>query len=230
MNKLINYLKNAKNRGFLFVFILIFVSGLLVAAVTRQIGNQWIQSAAMTKLIDSVPTFSIKDGAIQEPNIRFATMIAPQVPFVIDSSVETLPAALPNGLYLTKNALFMVSDNGTRLDKTPLTEDMIVSPDTIRQALRYGLWGVFAITLILWVVFAVAFYFITLLFTMLFAKLLALDLGNHKAWRVTSLTFVVPLVALYFVSIFTANVLFNPLFVVMLLIATNVVILSKLQK
>lgn len=228
MNKLINYLKNAKNRGFLFVFILIFVSGLLVATVTRQIGNQWIQSAAITKLIDSVPTFSIKDGAIQEPNIRFATMIAPQVPLVIDSSVETLPAGLPNGLYVTKNAVFEVSDNGTRLDKRPFIADMIVSPDTIRQALLWGLF--FAIPLILWVVFAVAFYFITLLFTMLFAKLLALDLGNHKAWRVTSLTFVIPLVALYFVSIFTANVMFNPWFVVMLLIATNVVILSKLQK
>ena len=189
MKKLAQFIKSGKGRGLKLVFWTTLLLSLLFGAFTYYTGAQFFKHKLITDFVDSVPTFTIKDGTIQDKNLKWASFIPmTRFPVVIDTTQETLSLPVPDGLYITRSAMFSVAEHGTRIDRAALLENQEVSPSYIYSTLkRFALSFAVGIFVFFFVVSWIAYLF-AVAFTALFAWLVRAKLATHRAWRMAAVT------------------------------------------
>jgi len=189
--KLSQYFKSGKGHGLLLVFCVTFLWSLALGCLTHYVGRQVIQIPTISDFINSIPAFEVKDGVIQNNNIRWAANIPmTQIPFIIDTTRDELNLPAPDGIYLSRKNAFIVAKHGMDITQAPLSGDQIVNPSVIFHALNQFVL-VFAITIfIMFFIAAWLSYLISVAFTALFGWLIRATLAGGRVWRVVAVTWV----------------------------------------
>ena len=228
MKKLSQFIKSGKGRGLKLVFWTTLCLSLLMGMLTYYTGVQFFKHQLITNFVDSIPTFVIKDGVIQNNNLKWAAYIPmTHVPVVIDTTQDTLPFAAMDGLYVTRTAMFSVADHGTRIDRAALLQNQLVSPAYIygvlrRFALSFGI-GIFIFSMIVsWLA-----YLFAVALTALFAWLLHAKLAVHRAWRVAAVTWSIGLAVSMILAF--GGLIFSTWYVSVFTVIINVIILARLK-
>jgi len=228
MKKLSQFIKTGQGRGLKLVFWVTLLLALLMGSLTYYTGVQFFKHKPITDFVDSVPMFIVKDGKIQNDNLKWAAYIPmTRVPIVIDTTQDTLPLPATDGLYITRSAVFSVADHGTRVDRSALTGNQLVSPAYIysllrRFALSFAV-GVFIFAIIVsWLA-----YLIAVALTALFAWLVRANLALHRAWRITAVTWTLGLVLSMILAF--GGLVFSTWYVCFATVVINVIILSRLK-
>lgn len=228
MKKLAQYFKAGKGRGLKIVFWSTLILSIIFGGLTFYTGHQFFKHPMITDFVNSVPTFEIKDGKIQNDKIKWVSyMPMTQIPVVINTTLDTLSLPVPDGLYVTRSAMYSVSERGTRVDRSPLLENQEISPKLIYKtlenfAISFGI-GIFLFFFIVsWLA-----YLIAVAFTYLFGWLVRAKLAVHRPWRVAAVTWIIGLI-LSMVLAMGGHIL-STWVVDFITIVINVIILSRLK-
>ena len=118
MNKILNYIKNGRGYGLKFLILYSLLLSVIFAFQIKGLGDDFVPE--MQNAADKILPIKIENGAIIEPNneiksvnLNFGGII---FPFVLDTTVDTIdPIGLKPGIYVTRKALYSVSDKDTRV-------------------------------------------------------------------------------------------------------------------
>ena len=228
MTKLKQYLQSGTGHGLRIVFwtalLLSIVSGFLVFRA----GKQLSELPPVTQFIDSFPSFSIKDGAIQNQDLKWSAFLPfTSYPVVIDTTQENLSVPTPDGLYITRKALYHVADYGVQLNRSEFDGDVEVSPTYLHSVLHQFILS-FSVGLAIFS-FVVSWlgFLLSVGLSALIGLICGLVSGKGRVWRVAAVTWFLgqlTAVALSFVNITASWWLFA------LIIVVNVLILTQLKK
>ena len=228
MKKLTHFIKSGKGRGLKLVFWATLLLSLLFGSFTFYTGRQFFKHKLITDFVDSVPTFTIKGGVIQNDHLRWISFIPmTKIPVVIDTTQETLSLPVPDGLYITRSAVFSVSERGTRVDRSELFEDQEISPEFIYKTLwRFALSFAIGIFLFFFIVSWLA-YLLAVGLTLLFAWSVRAKVATQRAWRVAAVTWVIGLL----VSLILAfgGLVYSTWGVCLVTVVANVIILARMK-
>ena len=228
MKKLSQYFKAGKGRGLKLVFWTTLVLSLLMGAYAYHGGMQFFKRKPITDFVDSIPILTIKDGTIQNDNLKWVSYIPmTRFPVVIDTTLDTLPLPVPDGLYVTRSAMFSVAEHGTRVDRSPLLDNQVITPSYIHQALRKFAFsfavGIFLFFLIVsWIAYLVA-----VAVSALFAWIIRAKLAPHRVWRVAAFTWVIGLLTSMILAF--GGFILSTWIVCFVTIVVNVIILARLK-
>ncbi len=228
MKKLAQFIKSGKGRGLKLVFWTTLSLSLLFGTFTYYIGAQFFKHKTITEFVDSVPTFTIKDGAIQDQNLKWASFIPmTHFPVVIDSSQDTLSLPVPDGLYITRSAMFSVADRGTRVDRAALVDDQEISPAFVYKTLKKFAFSFAVGIFIFFFIVSWIAYLLAVALTALFAWMTHAKLATHRAWRVASVTWVIGLLLSMILAF--GGFVFSTWYVCLITVVINVIILARMK-
>lgn len=228
MKKLSQFIKSGKGRGLKLVFWTTLLLSLLFGTFTYYTGVQFFKHKLITEFVDSVPTFTIKDGVIQDQNLKWSAYIPmTRFPVVIDTTQDTLSLPVPDGWYITRSAMFSVSNRGTQVDRAALLDNQEISPTYIYSTLkRFALSFAVGIFVFFFIVSWLA-YLLAVALTALFAWCIRAKLATHRAWRVAAITWVLGL--LFAIILAFGGFVFSTWYVSLFTVVINVIVLARMK-
>jgi len=231
MGKLLQWFKWGKGRGLRIVFYLSFLLTIVFGLMTYYSGKEFINSPVVSSFVKSVPSFVIKDGAIQNKDLRWASYVPGigqngKMLIVIDATQDELNFPVPDGLYVTRTMLYRVADYGTQIERSKLGEDRFISPAFL-DSILYKMVASFSVVIgFVAFVFLWLSYLIVVALTALVGLILRSDLSNHRAWRVAAVIWAfVQLLSLVLWSVGIAI----PLWGLLVWLVSCIIILPKLK-
>ena len=200
----------------------------IFGGLTYYTGLQFFKHKLITDFVDSVPTLTIKDGIIQNNNIKWVSMIPlTRIPVVINTTQDNLALPVPDGLYITRTAMFNVTERGTSVDRAPLLDNQEITPEYIYKTLRhFALSFAIGIFIFFFIVSWLA-YLIAVAFSALFAWIIRAKLATHRVWRVASVTWVLGLLISMILAF--GGFIFSTWYVCLITVVLNVIILARLK-
>ena len=167
MKKLSNYIQFGKGRGFRFVFLMSILLSALYGVVIGYAGLQLAKSPVVEDFIDSVPTFSVVDGVAQDRTIRWrSTIPLTEMPFTVDTTQEELSLPVADGIYVTANYIYYVSNYGTKVTRSVIEGSFDVSKEHLNKRVRlYVLSSAVGLTIISSIVSIIFFLVLTAIST-----------------------------------------------------------------
>lgn len=230
MKKLSHYIKSGKGRGLILVLITTFLLSLTISILTAYAGKQILEDESIASFIDSVPSFEIKGGVVQNNQIRWISAIPKtQSPIltIIDTTQDALSLPVPDGFYITRTAMYSVSDRGLRVDRASLPEEQTINPQYIRRLLQRFVFS-FAVGVFIFF-FTVSWlaYLLAVALTALLGWAFHVKLATHRAWRMAAVTWVFGLALSLILA--TMGLMYSVWFLCIATVIVNLIIL-KLMK
>ena len=228
MKKIQNYFETGKGHGLLLVFCVSLLLSVFSSILIFQEVKQQVVSPQVQEFIDSFPTFKIEGGFIQDRYLNWSSVIPfLDYPIVIDTTRSNIVTPAPDGVYITRKALYYVTKHGTQLERMEFEADVEVSPAYLRTVLNQVVLAV-AIVVGIMAFFVLWFVFLFGLALSILASLIfGLNFGQGRIWRISAVTWCLVHIfvfALSFVDMRSSGWFF------VLMVAANVWILSKLKK
>jgi len=192
MDRILKYLKAGSGRGLRLVLVVALLISALFGTLTYYTGSVFIEHPAITQFVDSIPSFSIKDGIVQEKNIQWKSYIPlTNIPVTVDTTMENLALPAPDGLYLTNRFMYLVSKHGTQSDRSEFTNDIDVSPAYAHEMLKkliisFSVGIMVFVFIVSWIIFLIAVGVSALL-----GFLLRMNLSNKRVWRIAAVTWAI---------------------------------------
>ncbi len=228
MKKLSQYIKSGKGRGLKLVFFTTLLLSLLMGAFTYYTGVQFFKHKLITQFVDSIPTFVIKDGQIQNNKLKWASYIPmTHIPVVIDTTLDTLSVPVTDGLYITRSAMFSVADHGTRIDRAALLDNQLITPMYIYSVLRRFVFSFAVGIFIFFFIVSWLAYLLAVALTALFSWMVRAKLATHRAWRVAAVTWTVGLLLSMILSF--GGFIFSTWYVCIFTVIVNVIVLARMK-
>ncbi len=187
MKKISNYIRFGKGRGLRFVFLMSLLLSLLYGGFIAYTGLQLIKLSPVEDFVQSVPTFTVANGIVQDKNIRWRSQLPmTPIPVTIDTTQEDLSLPVADGVYLTSKYLYSVSQHGTEVQRSAIQGNFVVRPVYLKQILQTYI-GVFAIsTAIVGFLFLLLAFLLTVAFGALIGLIIGAKMGNGRIWRVSA--------------------------------------------
>ncbi|MBQ3695509.1 MAG: DUF1189 family protein [Alphaproteobacteria bacterium] len=228
MKKIAQYIKSGKGRGLKLVFFATLLLSVIFGTMTYYVGQKFFKNQMITEFVDSVPTFVIKDGAIQNNNIKWGSFIPmTRIPVIIDTTQESISLPVPDGFYVTRSAMFSVADRGTRVDRAPLPDAQLVSPTYVYSLLRRFVFSFAVGIFIFFFIVSWIAYLLAVLLTAFFAWLVRAKLATHRAWRVAAVTWVLGLLLSLILAF--GGLVYSTWAICFITVIINVIILARFK-
>ena len=227
--KISNYIRNGKGRGLRLFCVVALLLSILYGVAIYFSGMKLTKLPQVDEFIRSVPVFSVKDGVIQDKNIRWHVAIpggTSSLSIVIDTSKPDLELPVADGIYLTSQYVYVVSQHGMSADRTQLQGSFDVNPEYLHARLQAYV-ATFAL-----VIAVVSFVssFVALLLLVGLSAILGLifraRLGNGRVWRGAVVAWFIGLL-LNFLASFVVGGSLIPLLIFFLCAVMNVIWLKK---
>ena len=136
-----NYIRSGKGYGLYLVGVATLVLSILYGAAVFFIGMKVTTSQPVEEFIQSVPSFTVQDGVIQDNNIRWHFSI-PQTPImvVIDTTQPELKLPVADGVYITSEYAYFVAQYGMAVEKKKLEGSFDVNPEYLKSQIKHYLF------------------------------------------------------------------------------------------
>lgn len=228
MKKLGSYFKTGKGRGLKFILLFSLILSIIFGGFTYYTGQTFSKHPMIASFINSVPSFEVKDGVVQDNQIRWASLIPlTSIPIVINTTEDKLSLPVPDGVYITRTMLYTVANRGTQIEPKQLTGTFLISPVELNSILKNLILSFSTIVAVLTFLITWVGFLLAVLFTALIGWIFRFNLSNKRVWRIVTITWILGLLTSLILAIFgivipTWHILLISLFI-------NAVILAKLK-
>ncbi len=192
-----------KSRGLIVVLIFNLLISCLIWFGSSNILKAGFQDPIFTSFVDSIPTIVIQDETVVEPiNMNTYRSLGDTPLLYIQTDRDYVGVGvIQDGVYLTKKAL-TVFQNGNIVSQTELPDDLVITPEKMKQFFGYIITWVPVIIALCVMVLLWVFYLTLVGFSSLIGLLIKKNkqMPVHSAWRCSMIAMLV---------VWTADILFS---------------------
>lgn len=138
MNTIIHYIINGKGYGLKFLTLFSVIFALVFGGIGYHRINEYLNSQEVQSFVANIPVLEIKNQKLVEPHDSYVVLEYPELEnafFVINTRAGDLDLMnFETAFYLTPDRAYIKT--GNNIQTTEYDEDMIITPDFIRQALQ----------------------------------------------------------------------------------------------
>lgn len=183
--KLSNYVQFGRGRGLRLVCLGALLLSLIYSGFIYYVGSQYIKLPFIQDFLKAVPTFTVKDGVVQDKTIRWRSQL-PLSPLMltIDTTQEELVPPVADGVYVTSKYVYNVAYYGAEVRRSDFPKkDFELNYESLNLWLQMNVTYFSIGIAVTFFIFSLAFFLALVAIAALLGFCVRARLGEGRVWR-----------------------------------------------